>query len=391
MKKKVLFVMSSLRNGGAERSLINLLQLFDYNLYDVDLLLFQQEGMFLNQLPKEVNLISENIKLHILYKTKSGGIIEWKHLLLSMLHVYATVCSKMKEKNELRSRQYRWNHYYNKSIEVLNTSYDVAIAYIQGEATYYLVDKVIADKKIAWVHTDYSKIEPYKDMDYRYFEKVDKVVSISDACLDSLKKEFPALADKVCMLPNLTSSVVVRNLANAFYPPEFNKKITQFVSVGRLHKVKGFDLAIKAAAILKQHGLRFKWYILGNGELKDELEKMIQKEEVSDCFELIGAKENPYPYMKNADVVVQTSRFEGKSVVLDEAKILGCPIVVTNYPTVHDQISSDEGIITELTPEGIASGVEEVLDKKTKFSEFLLANEYGNQHEIQGYYKLIEE
>ena len=95
MKKKVLFVMSSLRNGGAERSLINLLQLFDYNLYDVDLLLFQQEGMFLNQLPKEVNLISENIKLHILYKTKSGGIIEWKHLLLSMLHVYATVCSKM--------------------------------------------------------------------------------------------------------------------------------------------------------------------------------------------------------------------------------------------------------------------------------------------------------
>ena len=110
--------------------------------------------------------------------------------------------------------------------------------------------------------------------------------------------------------------------------------------------------------------------------MKDELEKMIQKEDVSDCFELIGAKENPYPYMKNADVVVQTSRFEGKSVVLDEAKILGCPIVVTNYPTVHDQISCDEGIITELTPEGIASGVEEMLGKKAKFSEFLLSNDY---------------
>ena len=339
MKKKVLFVMSSLRNGGAERSLINLLQLFDYTLYDVDLLLFQQEGMFLNQLPKEVNLISENSKLQTLYKTKSGGIIEPKHLLLSILHIYATVCSKMKEKNELRSRQYRWNHYYNERIEELNKKYDVAIAYIQGEATYYLVDKVIADKKLAWVHTDYSKIEPYKDMDYEYFEKVDKVVSISDVCVDALKKEFPAFAEKIYMLPNLTSSVVVRNLADAFYPPEFNEKIIQFVSVGRLHKVKGFDLAIKAAAIIKQHGLRFKWYILGNGELKDELEKMIQKEDVSDCFELIGAKENPYPYMKNADVVVQTSRFEGKSVVLDEAKILGCPIVVTNYTTVHDQIS----------------------------------------------------
>lgn len=391
MKKKVLFIMSSLRSGGAERSLINLLQLFDYNLYDVDLLLFQQEGMLLNQLPKEVNLISDNSKLHTLYKTKTNGLIEWKHLLLSILHIYATICSKMKEKNELRSRQYRWNRYYNKIIAPMNESYDIAIAYIQGESTYYLVDKVVADKKIAWVHTDYSKIEPYKEMDYGYFEKVDKIVSISDVCVDSLKKEFPTISDKIYMLPNLISSAVVRDLANAFYPPEFNKEITQFVSVGRLHKVKGFDLAIKAAAILKQRGLTFKWYIMGNGELKAELEKMIQHEDVSDCFELIGARENPYPYIKNADVVVQTSRFEGKSVVLDEAKILGRPIVVTNYPTVRDQINENEGLIVEINEKAIADGIETILPVKEQYITYLNAHEYGNQNEIESYYKLIEE
>ena len=383
--------MSSLRNGGAERSLVNLLQMLDYDRYDVDLVLFQEEGMFLKQLPKNVNLRHDCEELHVLFEKNVKKIIRSKHFNLSIKHVVTTVISKKKCGKGPQSAQYRWEHFYKKLIPQLSGHYDVAIAYLHREPTYFLVDKVNADKKIAWVHNDYSKIMQSRAMDQKYFSMIDKIVTISDLCVDALVQDFPMLKEKFVMLPNLTSSDVVKSMADEFYPSEYEKDGLCFVSIGRLNIQKGFDLAVKAAAILKKHGLHFRWYILGIGELKGELEKMIQQECVSDCFFLIGAKENPYPYMKNADVVVQTSRFEGKSVVLDEAKILGCPIVVTNYPTVYDQISSDEGIITELTPEGIASGVEEMLSKKAKFSEFLLSNDYGNQHEIQGYYKLIEE
>lgn len=390
-KKNILFVMSSLRNGGAERSLVNLLKLFDYDRYSVDLILFQPEGMFLSQLPSQVKVIDSCVELHTLFESQKARLFNWKHPYLSILHIVSTIVSRKRTPSSSEARQYRWVHYYKKNIPALSCHYDVALAYIQGEQTYYLVDKVNADKKIAWVHTDYSKIEQNSQIDRMYFSQIDKIVSVSDLCVDILKKEFTELQDKFVMLPNLTSSQIIRDLAQGAMPKEYDEKALRIVSVGRLVYLKGFDLALEAAAILKKRGIGFKWYILGIGKLQEQLERQRNELGLNDCFYFLGAKENPYLYMKNADIVVQSSRFEGKSVVLDEAKILGCPIVVTNYPTVHDQITSDEGVITEMTPEGIANGVEGMLGQKAKFSEFLLSNDYDNHHEIQEYYNIIED
>ena len=352
--------MSSLRNGGAERSLVNLLQLLDYDRYNVDLLLFQNEGMFLKQVPKAVNIISNCNKLYTLYDNNKAEAL--KHPYLSAIHMIGTFISRKKTNSVAKSRQYRWEHFYKKIVPELTKEYDVAIAYMQREQTYFLVDKVKAAKKIAWVHNEYSQLGHFKEMDLEYFEKVDKVVTISDLCAKDLKKNFPSIAEKFVVLPNLTSSQVIRNLAKEFYPPEFKRDVLNIVSIGRLNAQKGFEFALEAALELKKSRVKFHWVVLGIGSLKEELEKKREELGVQDCFEFIGARENPYAYMKNADVLVQTSRFEGKSVVLDEGKILCCPIVTTNYPTVYDQINKDEGVIVGMNGKEIADGILKIFD-----------------------------
>jgi len=391
MKTKILFIMSSLRNGGAERSLVNLLQLFDYQKYEVDLLLFQEEGIFLEQLPNEVHILHDCDILHLLYAKGNNRIKGIKHPLLTFDHYWGTFWARKKTESMYASRQYRWEHYYKDRIPSIKTKkYDVAISYLHGEQLYYLVDKVDAKRKIAWIHTDYSKLNALEEHDLKYMRQVDSVVSISNICVETLCKTFPSIKEKFCMLPNLTSSSSIKYLAEKEYPKEYGGDEFKIVSVGRLIHLKGFDMAVDAASILKENGLKFSWFILGDGELKTELNMQIKNKNVDDCVFLLGATDNPYKYMDGADILVQTSRYEGKSVVLDEAKILGKPIVVTNYDTVKDQVNDNEGVIVNMSSEAIAAGIMKIIPRIDEIHTYLNAHEYGNQDEIYKYYQLID-
>lgn len=383
--------MSSLRNGGAERSLVNLLQLFDYQKYEVDLLLFQEEGIFLEQLPNEVHILHDCDILHLLYAKGNNRIKGIKHPLLTFDHYWGTFWARKKTESMYASRQYRWEHYYKDRIPSIKTKkYDVAISYLHGEQLYYLVDKVDAKRKIAWIHTDYSKLNALEEHDLKYMRQVDSVVSISNICVETLCKTFPSIKEKFCMLPNLTSSSSIKYLAEKEYPKEYGGDEFKIVSVGRLIHLKGFDMAVDAASILKENGLKFSWFILGDGELKTELNMQIKNKNVGDCVFLLGATDNPYKYMDGADILVQTSRYEGKSVVLDEAKILGKPIVVTNYDTVKDQVNDNEGVIVNMSSEAIAAGIMKIIPRIDEIHTYLNAHEYGNQDEIYKYYQLID-
>ena len=383
--------MSSLRNGGAERSLVNLLQLFVYQKYEVDLLLFQEEGIFLEQLPNEVHILHDCDILHLLYAKGNNRIKGIKHPLLTFDHYWGTFWARKKTESMYASRQYRWEHYYKDRIPSIKTKkYDVAISYLHGEQLYYLVDKVDAKRKIAWIHTDYSKLNALEEHDLKYMRQVDSVVSISNICVETLCKTFPSIKEKFCMLPNLTSSSSIKYLAEKEYPKEYGGDEFKIVSVGRLIHLKGFDMAVDAASILKENGLKFSWFILGDGELKTELNMQIKNKNVDDCVFLLGATDNPYKYMDGADILVQTSRYEGKSVVLDEAKILGKPIVVTNYDTVKDQVNDNEGVIVNMSSEAIAAGIMKIIPRIDEIHTYLNAHEYGNQDEIYKYYQLID-
>lgn len=386
--KRVLIVMSTLYNGGAERSLVNFLNELPEDMYEIDLVLFKREGMFLKQVPSYVNILETPKEVKCLYsKVKKSGYYMPVKLL-------GTAISTLFTQNVQEKRGFRWKYFYSPFIPKMEKQYDLAIAYISGEILYFMDEKVKADKKMVWIHNDYKSAKHPKKYDYKHLENMDKIITISDSCVDIFKEVYPEFSDKVYCLPNITSSVVLNKRADEFYPEEYDKSGINILSIGRLNSQKGFDMAIKAAKILKEKKVKFKWFILGSGELKDELEKQIVVEQVQDVFKLIGTRDNPYAYIKNCTLFVQPSRYEGKSVVLDETKILAKPILATAYPTVADQIVADvEGKIVEMTPEGIAEGIKELLTNKEE-QEKLISNlkskDYGNQQEIENYINLFE-
>lgn len=387
--KKILFVNISLYNGGAEKSLVNLLNELPVDCYEIDLLLFRPEGMFLKQVPKHVNILETPKVLSGFYgPLTKGGVF-------SLVKVIATFISRVITSNGAEAAGVRWKYIYSNMVHKLPKKYDVAIAYMSGEATYFINEKVDAERKLTWVHNDYKKAGFSEKYDRMHFNKMDAVVTISEECLNVLNEVFPEIRENTYNIANITSSTVTRMRADEFVPAEYSVNSPIILSIGRLSEQKGFDMAIRAAAILKQRELCFKWYVIGDGPLKSELVKQIQKYGVEDCFQLLGTKENPYPYIKNCTVFVQSSRYEGKSVVLDEAKILAKPIVVTKYPTVGDQIEDRvEGMVVSMNPESIADGVQEMLmdvNLMQGYQEYLNKHEYGNQNDVKKYCELFEQ
>ncbi|MBT9089462.1 hypothetical protein BTJ35_08795 [Lactobacillus delbrueckii subsp. bulgaricus] len=355
-KKNILIVMMNLYNGGAERSLVNLLNTIDYDKYNIDLLLFQKKGMFLKQLPDFVNILDTPKDLQLLYNSSVGfkQIIGSKNYLL-LAHLLGRAFMVVDRKDMIRKkRQIRWKYGYKKLLAVFPNTYDVALGYIEGEPSYYVMDKVKAKKKYIWVHNDYTQTGLDKSYDQPYFEKADKIVTISEKCADILKSEFPEQEDKILYLPNISSKKLLKRRSEENIPTEYDPTKFKVLSVGRLNPQKGFDIAIEAAAIFKKLNIPFQWIIIGEGKQRKYLQGLIDKYKLKSCVSLIGVKENPYPYMRLADILVQSSRYEGKSVVLDEAKMLGLPVIATNYPTVRDQVNDQWGYIVDMNAKSIA-------------------------------------
>ena len=384
-----------MRIGGAEKSLVNLLNLIDLNEYDVNLLMFKPEGDLLQQIPSGVHILETEPSLFYAYKCDKNVFSHKSGIRSEMLRIFSTGICKILYGD--CARQKRWTKFYKALLPKLDSEYDVAIGYLEGDASYYVIDKVNAKRKILWVHSNFDNIKKNEDVSVykEYFREADKVVSISDKCVQVLQDNYPDMRNKFVFLPNLTSSVVLKNTAKAAIDEKFLKDIFNIVSVGRLTEAKGFDMAIDALKILKERKVPVHWWIVGDGELRECLEKQVRSNGVEQYLTFLGSKSNPYPYMNNADLIVQTSRWEGKSVVLDEAKILGKPILATAYATVKDQVENGkEGVIVEMNAESIAKGIECLVEDESvlnRIRNYLMARDYGNQSEIVKYYKLFDQ
>lgn len=385
--KKLLFVMHTMGFGGAERSLVNLLYELPRDRYEVDILLFQKKGELISQLPEWVRVLDTPPELKGLYAPvrRSGKMLPTKLL--------GTFCARLARNTQKSRAAYRWAHFYSRKLPVLAGHYDVAACYGGSELMYYVADFVQADRKLAWIHSDYRAGRYCAEYDRSFFGKMDAIISISDICVDVLKEEFPEYAHKMHMIENITSAALLQKRAAEFVPAEYTGSCN-FVSVGRLVPLKGFDMAIEAAAILKKKGLDFKWFVVGQGDLHGKLLEQIRQMDVEEHFVLLGPRSNPYPYMKHCTALIQPSRYEGKSMVLDEAKILGAPIVATAYPTVFDQIRQDqEGVITPMNGEAIAGGILSLVQCPQRMEgirSYLQAQAYGNAAEVQKYIQIFE-
>lgn len=360
--KHILFVIDTLRMGGAEKSLVSLLKALDPQMVNVDLFLFETEGILQSEVPEWVNIIgaapvTRGMTLEM--RKYLGGVIKNGHLSAAAARLRITLDSKFGH-----SQKFSWNK-IKKHIPGLQKNYDAAIGYLEGFPDFFVIDKVKAKKKIGWIHSDFTGRMITSEA-ISYYNQFDELVTISDVCKEAFINAVPGTESKIHVLENIVlTDEVCRKAASKVIDLWDCSDATQLVTVGRLDYPKGIDIAARTAKVLADRKLPFCWHIYGKGVMKNEIEQYVNENKISDKFILEGIRENPYPYMKKADIIVQPSRWEGKSIVLDEAKILGKAIVVTSYQSVTDQITDRvTGLITEIEPEKIADGIELLIKDK---------------------------
>lgn len=361
--KKLLFVIDTLRMGGAEKSLVSLLKAIDKDKYDIDLLLFEPGGVLENDVPSQIH------KIHADPVTRAMTL-EFRKYSKDLLKrgrftaFYSRLRMSLNAKKQ-SATEFNWNT-VKKHIPNLAGNYDTAISYLEGFPAFYVIDKVKAKRKIAWIHIDTTNADIAPEAK-EYYEKFDALVTISEICKKAFCDHIPAVKDRMYVIENIVFPEEV--LSKAELPADFStweNHSVNLVTIGRLDYQKGIDMAIDACDILVKRGIDVCWHEYGTGVLKDELQNKIDFLQLDDHFILEGLAVNPYPYIKKADMIVQTSRYEGKSIVLDEAKILGKTIVTTRYESVDDQIQDQRtGMITMMTPEAIANGIERVLNNSS--------------------------
>ena len=395
----MLIVMAGLKSGGAEKSLVSLLTAIDVyygSSINVDLLVFRPEGIFMDQIPDKVHWISEPKEVFCMSYPPQSTFFKVNVSLAGIAGKFAHIfLDKVGKKDGLNENQRMWKH-WRTFIPRINKQYDVAISYIQGEPNYFLVDKVSAKKKYVYIHHEYEKLEADARFDEEYFMKTDGVITVSEKCVQSIERALPPLKGKVYSIENIVSYRTILSMAEKGSADEFvGSEGIRILSIGRLSEVKRFDRAIEAAHILKEKGLKFKWVLVGEGSLKNELKKQIIEAGLENYFVLAGVKNNPYPYILNTDIFVQTSDTEGKSIVIDEAKILDKPVIVTNYMTVREAIENEyDGLIVDFTPDAVAQAILRIVNDP-KLREQIISNlrqeKKGNEEEvIEKYRKLWE-
>lgn len=392
--KKMLISSFDMEVGGVERSLINMLNNFDYKNHDVDLMLYSHTGEFMNLLPSSPNLLEESqsyktFRMSIKQTFKSGK------LLIGLARLYAKFNADLHKSPEkgYRQMQYMWE-YSLPLLPKLEKKYDVAVSYLWPH--YFVADKVSAKTKIAWIHTDYSATDTDIYRDLKMWNKFDYIVAVSSECKSSFLKKYNELKNKVLVIENITSPEFVRKMADEKVDNAMNYD-TRFkvVTVGRLSHAKGIDNAVRALKMLKDEGYYdIAWYVVGYGGDETIIRKLIVQNELEESFILLGKQNNPYPYMKKADIYVQPSRYEGKAVTVTEAQILGKPVVITNYATAGSQVQDGfDGYITELSPEGIAEGIKKLYQDKNfreKLGDNCCNTDYDNSYELDKLYRLIK-
>lgn len=394
--KNVLILMPSMFIGGAERSLIGLLESFDYSKCKIDLFLYRHEGEFLKFIPKEVNLLPKVDE----YTTFDRPI---KDVLFSRQYKYGIArlkakidIRKSKKINVWSSLQYI-SHRLITLLPNIDKKYDLAINFINpGEV---LVEKVNADKKVTWIHTDYTKLVPDRALDLKVYSNVDYIVNVSKTCEEQFLSVYEEFKDKCIVVENILSKQFIKEQANENIIDkkfEFNKsEFVKILSIGRYDNAKNFDNVPEICSNILKKGINVKWYIIGFGTDEELIKSKIKKFSMEENVILLGKKENPYPYIKACDIYAQPSRYEGKSVAVREAQILNKPVVITKFETSKSQLTDGfDGIIVPMDNEGCAEGICNLIRDK-ELQERLIENmkvtDYTNRKELEKIYTLLED
>lgn len=391
--KRVLISSFDMEVGGVERSLLSMLEAFDYERYKVDLMLYSHTGDFMPMLPKGPRLLDES-HAYKTFRLNIGQIMKQGQWLVGCTRILAKYKALWKAKAEpgYKQMQYMWR-YAIPFLPAMEQSYDVAISYLWPH--YFVANKVKATTKIAWIHTDYSMAETDEKLDVAMWDQFHTIIAVSEHCKEAFIQKYPSLKSKIKVMENITSeSFVIKRAMEPIESPICHDTRFKIVTVARLSHAKGIDQAVKALKILKSKGYnQLVWYVVGYGGDEALIRKLIQDNNLENDFILLGKQLNPYPYMDKADLYVQPSRYEGKAVTVVEAQILAKPVMITNYTTARSQVEHGvNGYITALSVDGIAEGIEKLyLDQRIR--KELVNNckkmEFATEAELDKLYSII--
>lgn len=396
MKKKLLFVIDSLPCAGAEKSLITLLSQLDYEQYEVDLQLFAY-GWTLDELvPKEVNFLPPLSYTNYSNQSLKQMILNCRNLTQFKMIVARLRYSLFIRKGHLTNAQMARLYWQSigSVIEKNEKVYDVAISYAQGIPTFYVADKTRAAKKYAWVNVSYTLGEEDRLFQEKYYQAYERIVAVSESAEEIFLESFPMFKDRMTIIYDINDYQMIKRMSEL--EPEFKLDAPhlKLLTIGRLDHQKGYDIALEAARLLKERGILFTWYVLGKGGLYDEIKQMIQKYGLEKEFILLGITANPYPMIKQCDIYVQTSKFEGYGLAIAEARMLNKPVVTTKFDAVFNQMVHEKnGLVTPMDGVGVADGIERLLKEPDLYHaivDYLNQEKKGNVEEIAYFYQLIE-
>ena len=361
--KKLLFVINTLGYGGAERAMLSLFGALDPEEYEISLFVLTGQGELIHELPPYIKVLNKE------YKDCSVLTAEGRKLLMMRVlqagigkgifvrravYLLKNLC-RMQRNHRIQADKLCWRILAEGAPKPKET-YDLAVAYLEGGATYYVADRVKARKKAAFVHIDYQKAGYGKDLDLDCYRKMDHIFAVSDEVKEHFLKVYPEDGNRISVFHNMIDQSRIRRMAREGEGFTDDFQGIRILTVGRLTAQKCYDVAIEAMALLKKESpVPVRWYVLGEGELKEQLEQQIKSLDLENEFKLLGIRANPYPCYRECDLYVHATGYEGKSIAIQEAQILGKPILATDCSGNREQIIPDvDGRMCPLDPQSVS-------------------------------------
>lgn len=396
--KKILIFSQAMEIGGAEKALLGLLENIDTTKYEVDLFLMRHSGELMKYIPSNINLLPE-ISQYADLAVPIGNVLKKGHFKIAYGR-YKGKKAAVKRVSELglgdNDVAIEYSHKYTAKYmpKISDKGYNLAISFLTPH--YFVTQKVNAKKKVAWIHTDYSRVEMDRESQLVMYSNYDKIASISDKAAEKFVRIFPSLKDKVITIQNILPEKYINKITDEFTAENeiSNDGSIKLLSIGRFCTAKNFDNIPEICKLIRNQGVNIKWYIIGYGGDEQLIKDKIAEFNMQDYVIVLGKKENPYPYIKACDIYIQPSRYEGKCVAVCEAQILNKPVIITNYATASSQLTDGfDGIVVPMDNQGCAEGIARVIrdkDLQNNLIENTKKTDYTNKNEIEKIYKLIE-
>ncbi len=399
-KKSILFVINTMGQAGAEKALLALMNMFDSSRYELYLYVLMAQGEMIHEVPAHVTVLNKRYcDISVLakagrsdmIKTVLGALLLRGGLFRNFGYIVSNAFAMIRDRR-FQTDKLMWRVLAD-TADRFDKEFDLAVAYLEGGSTYYTADYVNAKHKAGFVHIDYAESGYTRKLDGGCYARLDRIFTVSDEVRENFLKVYPEYVDKTRVFHNFlnTEDIKKRAKAEGGFTDDYDG--IRLLTVGRITYQKGYDIAVEAMKILKDRGIKARWYVLGDGPLRDDISRQIRKSGLEKDFVLLGACNNPYPYYAQTDIYVHATRFEGKSIAIQEAQVLGCVIAASDCSGNREQIENGvDGILFEYTPGKIADAIQELTENPEKAEMMALAasqKKINNIKDMEHIYELL--